>query len=217
MFEFLKLMTETTTQALSGVAAHRRDKRRRDLAVDLFLIYVRLNEAMVNAEDILALLAAYVRRGGRHREEATRKLHMRLTQQGRTLRLVSRAMAARSAQLIIIEAAEYDLLSRMVWGKLSDVDALAGDLARHRVRLGDFPSAPTRRARLLGRGRTDVVFDPEDATKAVVAQVRRYLRSGAPQRRVAEIRSSLERLRALLAENFSLEDVLIDVGARKSL
>lgn len=217
MFEFLKLITESTQQALSGLAAHRRDKKRRDLAVELFLIYVRLNQALVNAEDILALLEAYVRRSNRDRAETTRVLQVRMKDQARTLYLVSRAMTAKSAQLVILEAREYDLLRRLVWGKLSDVDTIARDLLFHRLRLGSFPSAPDVQAAAAERGRTDVEFRPEEATRASMAQVRRYVRSGRPQRRVAEIRSSLERLRALLAENFSIEDVLIDVGSRKDL
>jgi hypothetical protein len=218
MFEFLKLLTEATGRALSTVAAHHKDKKKRDLAVELFVIYVRLNEAMVHAEDILEQLKAYVRRGTARREEAARQLRWRLSQQAYTLRTVQKALKDNSATLVILDAEEYNRLMRMVLGKLSDLDMIAHDLSGRRLHLGAFPSRFEEDDEgAVGRRRTDVVLDLDGARDASLPQIRRYVRSRAPHRRVEEIRSSLEHLRALLAETFSIEDVLIDVGSRKRL
>ncbi|NUL02070.1 hypothetical protein HRW07_02160 [Streptomyces lunaelactis] len=203
MFELLRLLVETVVQGVPGLASYRRGKKRRNLAVELFLIYVRFNEILVNAEEILRLLERYLGADHYGRSDLEAELHNSLSWQGAALRGIHQVMKANSSPLVILEAEAYIKLRNMTDLKYGDLTKLGIALS-----LGRLP---------ISRETSDIeaMFEPGYASEEVISQVRSYLESGEPQAQITEIRSNLEKLRAVLANNFSIEDVLIDVGTRR--
>ncbi|WP_314411976.1 hypothetical protein [Streptomyces sp. DSM 40484] len=228
MFELIRTLLEAIVQGIPTYTASKESKRRREIGVGLFRLYVQLNEAMVSASRILSLLDDYAYDRGRRREVTVEFLYRALVSQGNTIESLNREMRRRNRVLALLGNSDFLDLRTMFEHKFSDVRTMGTVLAGGAVPLGEMQS------RFRGRG----VFPapgpdqmPYNSSSPVVsfneargdfvdvgtveeraALVRAYLESGVPQQRIQDMRAALEQLRVALTENFSLTDALIDVG-----
>ena len=69
MIELFKLIVEAVTKAIPNISTMRRDKELREIGSDLFLLYVRLNETLICAEEIVNSMEMYVQRMTKHLQQ----------------------------------------------------------------------------------------------------------------------------------------------------
>ncbi|MFJ1639529.1 MULTISPECIES: hypothetical protein [unclassified Streptomyces] len=228
MFELLRTLLESIVQGIPALTASRENKKRREIAVSLFRLYVQLNEAMVLADRILSLLDDYGYDRGRRREVTAEFLYRALVRQGNNIESLNREMWRQNAVLVLLGDSRYLDLRTMFQEKFSDVRTMGTVLAGGAVPLGEMRSRFTGRSVFPSPGPDQlphtsyspvVAFNAsageftEPATvEERAALVRTYLESGVPHLRITEMRSALEQIRMALTENFSLADALIDVG-----
>ncbi|MET8075907.1 hypothetical protein [Streptomyces sp. NPDC005303] len=223
MIELLKFLVETLTQGLPGLTSARGEKKRRALAVELFLLYVRCNEAMITADSIVSLLNRYGQAGADqwNRHWLKQELKESVQRQYVTVRSLTGLLSDQSEVMWIIDSdpeEKLDVLMNRKSGRLIellgilhdghiplDVDLdLLGEEARS-VRLSH--SAGPLYARFTVSLSNDFGRDARD--------FREYMESGVPQNQISEIRAALRRFREALESNFSIADVLVDVGDRR--
>lgn len=239
MVELIRTLVEALAQGLPGVRAVREEKRRRKLGAELFMLYVRLNEAMLVAEGIVRSLEVYAQRMGDHLEHGNDPYALsagnwiagNVSKQIVNFTRISGLMSARGAALQIINPDAYNRLLPLLSGKMNALRVLL-DI----MRSGALPVSPTREdiARLMDAGEgssswrnhefSDVVreLSPHwretafatsgDWGPSTFQGVVRYLQERQPRAQLAEIRSALELLRTALEEHFTIADVLLEVG-----
>ncbi|MCX5182680.1 hypothetical protein [Streptomyces sp. NBC_00268] len=230
MIELLRLLIETVTQGIPRIGSFRESKKRRDLAVDLFLLYVRFNETMLAADLIVKQLEAYVAPEPRsERRFIIDQLRFEMERQVNNLDRLYATLSGRSAVLWIIEPDAYRRLAVMVGGKQDHLLGLRMLLERGRLPLdlnyaeiSSLGARDIRSGHFLARGYAPrsflsggVTFDLESNDDTVIELVRAYVESGTPQDRIEDIRAALEDLRVALEANFSLAEVLVEVGDRR--
>lgn len=228
MFELLRTLLDALVQGIPMLTKSKEDRKRREIAVGLFRLYVQLNEAMVSADRILSLLGDYGYGTGRRREVTVEFLCRALEKQGNNIDGINREMRRRNTVLVMLAASRFLDMRTMFAEKFSDVRTMGTVLAGGAVPLGEI------RSRLMGgevfpspgpdqlpySSASPIVtfnanrgdFADPGTVEERAALVRAYLESGVPRERITEIRAALEQVRAALTENFSLADALIDVG-----
>lgn len=223
MIEVLRLLVETLTQGLPNFSSFRQEKKRRELAKNLFLVYIRFNEAMMAADSIVTLLENLTEsEDSWDRHFLKEQLRDVVQQQEITLGKLAHLLALRSGEMWILEPDTYRRINYLVSSKSAHLTSLGVALAQGNLpldsdserleedvrterRVPSFPNPLSAR----------IVVDTSGSDRRVIQDVREYVRSGIPQGRIAEIRSALESLRAALETHFSLADVLLDVGDRR--
>ncbi|MEV5771706.1 hypothetical protein AB0L49_10695 [Streptomyces antimycoticus] len=228
MFELLRALLDAIVQGIPMFTTSREDRKRREIGVSLFRLYVQLNEAMVLADRILSLLDDYGYDRGRRREVTVEFLYRALVAQGDNIEALDREMWRRNSVLILLGNSDFLDLRTMFEDKFSDVRTMGSILAGGAVPLGEVGSRFTGRTVFPGPGPDRIPYHSSSPIVAFnaargdfvdpgtveerAALVRAYLESGVPHQRVRDMRAALEQMRVALTENFSLADALIDVG-----
>ncbi|GAB3108381.1 hypothetical protein GCM10027160_06240 [Streptomyces calidiresistens] len=232
MIELLRVVFAALAEALPNVPRLRREKRRRELAADLFLLYVALNRVVLLAEEIVDDLEARVRYPpGDPRARFGPAASHRVRRQAEQLARVRTLLLEHSAVFQILHAEAYNRMVLLLGVKMSALDVLL-----FIMRTGTLPTEPSggEVRRILDAGLPDpgVDFDevahrmelawrhsgialgsaPDADTRERIAA---YLEESRPRERVAGMRRVLADFRAVLEENFSVGDVLLDVGDRR--
>ncbi len=241
----IKSLIEALAGSWTGAVQLREERRRREVAAELFLLYTHINQILVTAEDIVRAfegLAGYASGGPDAfarvppSQEAVRQL---VLHQGDQLRRASELLDENSVLLQIIEPRAYNRLVPLIGFKSGALAAVGTVMSG-----GGFPTRPTqaevdawavdlaRRTGSRGRIATDMVLaagdDVVDASEgewfrsgeragtAPTADFARwFLRAREPREQLAGIREAVETLRAALLENFTVADVLLQVGERQ--
>lgn len=228
MFELLRTLLDAIMQGIPMFTDSKENKKRREIGVGLFRLYVQLNEAMVSADRILSLLDDYGYDRGRRREVTVEFLYRALVAQGNNIESLNREMRRRNTVLVLLGNSRFLDLRTMFVEKFSDVRTVGSVLAGGAVPLGEMGSRLTGRTVFPSPGPDQLPYDSASPVVAFnaargdfvdpgtveerAALVRAYLESGVPHQRVRDMRAALEHIRVALTENFSLADALIDVG-----
>lgn len=228
MFELLRTLLDAIVQGIPKFTASREGKKRREIGMGLFRLYVQLNEAMVSADRILSLLDDYGYDRGRRREVTVEFLYRALVAQGNVIEALNREMRRRNMVLVLLGDSKFLDLRTMFEDKFSDVRTMASVLAGGAAPLGQMRSRFEGRATFPSPGPDQLPYDSAspivsfnatrgdyvdiETVEERAALVRAYLETGVPHQRIREMREGLEQLRVALTENFSLADALIDVG-----
>lgn len=239
MVELIRTLVEALTQGLPGLRGIREEKRRHKLGAELFLLYVRLNEAMLTADHIVQNLETYTRRMGGHIEHGNDRYALTagnwivgdVQKQIVNLTRISGLMSQRGAALQIINPDAYNALHPLLSGKFNGLRVLL-----EIMRSGALPLAPTQddiaRAtasesvpwhnrqhhmmmlmqELSPRWRESALTTSSAWGPSTYDYVVQYLQERKPREQLTEIRDALEMLRAALEEHFTIADVLLEVG-----
>ncbi|HET9899099.1 MAG TPA: hypothetical protein VFQ44_29595 [Streptosporangiaceae bacterium] len=215
MIDLIKTLVETLAQILPRIGSVRSDKRRRELGVTLFMLYVRLNETMLTAESIVDSLETYTVTMQRHTEDgdypyalrAGRWIADKITSQVVNLERLGGLLASQAAVLQIIDADAYNKLVPLLETKFGALAQLLSIMRRGALPLdltpgphGSWNSTTLRTSITWG----DEIYD----------QVVSYLTERAPREQIAGIRAALAAMREALERHFSISDVLLEVGDR---
>ncbi|MDX2815403.1 hypothetical protein ABZ312_21040 [Streptomyces sp. NPDC006207] len=239
MVELVRTLVEALVQGLPGLRAIREEKRRSKLGAELFILYVRLNEVMLEAEGIVRNLEGYAERMGRHLEHGDDAYALGaggwvargVQRQIVNLARISGLMGDHGVALQIIDPEAYNRLQPLLSGKFNALQVLLAIM-----RSGALPLAPTQedlaRAMDVGHpgsreGQRRMMANLEEfaprwrdtalATSSpwgpsTYESVVRYLREREPREQLSEIRAALESLRTALEKHFTISDVLLEVG-----
>ncbi|WP_353942162.1 hypothetical protein ABII15_11290 [Streptomyces sp. HUAS MG91] len=239
MVELIRTLVEALTQGLPGLRGIQQEKRRRKLGAELFILYVRLNEAMLAADHIVRSLEIYVQRMGSHIARGDDRYALTagnwivgdVQKQIVNLTRISGLMTERGAALQIINPDAYNALHPLLSGKFNGLRVLL-----EIMRSGALPLGPTQEdiARATDfrdpapRGRQHHMMSlmhelsPQWRESALTTSsewgpstyecVVQYLQERKPREQLTEIRTALEMLRAALEEHFTITDVLLEVG-----
>ena len=233
MVEIFNALVEILSKAVPALTGARRTKRLNTIGTDLFVIYFRLNEVLVTAEQIVSSLETYVERMGRHLASggdpyaltAGSWIRELLERQSVNLTRLCDLLASHDMRLVLIDADAYtklapliDRKSGAIRGLLKAIDGQrlpaspSADDVRFILATDDFWSRDRRYDHIIDHLRHDgIPLDRpwgEETYQTVVA----YLRERDPKAQLAEIAAGVERLRAALLEHFSVEDLLLAVG-----
>ena len=232
MLEFLQPFVDAVARAVPAVAAKKERDASAKLGSELFLIYVQFNEALVLAEQIVGSLETYVARMSEHVRTGDDRYALTagdwvmddVHQQVRNLTHIRERITGWRWHLQVLDGRSSNELRFLLDRKLSALHVLSRAVERQRM--------PLRTTGVLidEHGTLQVGRDPiayhelEDQLAAnsvpmdrpwtadVLARVEHYLAARKPREQLAEIRDSLEKIRAALEANFTVTDILLRAG-----
>ena len=243
MFELMKIMVEAITKSFSikSVAELRKAKKLTKIGTDLFVVYTALNSMLVVGRRIvheletgLAWMEGKVRDGESDRELFTH-LNLLLSQQSMNIVRLVRSIKNIRPELELVAPDVYLSLVPLIHGKRNAISILLSQISAS----GRLPRLVTvspewltrleeeRALTMTGRMRllnpfdeTFLVSEPIENLAAIPAReyqiIRRYLEEHHPRQVLAEIEIAASTLRDAIKDNFSLQDILLNVGDQRA-
>jgi hypothetical protein len=243
MIEITRLLMEGIKQILAGLSSmssRKRKQRINDIGGRLFVIYFRLNEVIITAENIIGCLEAYVQRMGNyladgkdsHALTAGKWIKFDLAKQVVNLGRVGHLMADMDHELMLVAGGTYVNLDPLLDRKLgalktltyalesghlpipseSDLDVLANAMADREGRIWESISLEWRLATDLG---STAISTTAPWDEPIYQMVKSYLEHGRPRQELEQIRATVTEFRTALIRYFSVEDMLLAVGDRR--
>lgn len=235
MIEFLKLLVDIASKAISGLGTRHDKKRMSDIGAELFMFYIQVNEALVAGYAIVKSLEFYVESmdsciaGGGDPDafKGRPEISHRLQVQRDNLARIGETMQRWGRPLQILDGEACAQIAPLLHGKMNALDALLRLLGE-----GNLPITMTLE-QLLALGHSEessgsqmyrrLMEFEENATNGAVSlgvpwggeihkRVKLYLETRNPRRQLDEIRHNLERIREALDRNFTITDILLRVG-----
>lgn len=211
----------------------KREQRMKELGVELFRIYVHLNEILVNGREVQGSIRVYISRMEQHLSTGDDEYALtggqwiahRIRQQQHSIAQLGRALQRVGPQLQVIDGSTYARLMPLMSGKLNVLDSLLAVLSAERLPLREvaeeellqlqslrgLPELNSLKA-LRDRMLSESVPTSEPWDKSVYHKLRSYVNTGGADERLDAIERLLERLKAALEEHFSITDVLLSIG-----
>ncbi|MGW3563510.1 hypothetical protein ACWDSL_06350 [Streptomyces sp. NPDC000941] len=229
MLEFIRTLIEGIVSAAPNIKGVRDARKRRRLGADLFVLYARLNQVVVDGEVIVDELEARVTDPGG--VLAPLYISRVAADQAENLTRIIPFLRDHSVVMTVVAPDAANRLVSLVDGKTQALSMLIAGL-----QISLVPLAPSReQIEQLANERAHALRSPERFLQAKAELIEAMERSSVdagpwdsstqqrvaehldiqrPRELLAEMRSSLSALRAALLEHFSLEDILIDVRER---
>ena len=143
MIEIIKALMEAVVTGIPGIRTAKREKKYRKLGVDLFLLYVKLNEVTVNAEAIIHYLEEFATRTEQEIAEAEgwpdSTFRYLVRQQEQALHNVMSLFQSQSTLIQILQPQSYNELLPLLSGKSGALRSLTYILGTER-----FPLDPSQ-------------------------------------------------------------------------
>jgi hypothetical protein len=242
MLEIVKVILEVVGKALnpSEITKMRKEKKLRELGADLFLLYTHLNEILITGEEIIRSLEGYVSRMERHLTQgddayaltAGSWVKNKIVEQSFSLRKFGRTAERFANEMQILDADAYRKLQPLIsdkmnvlWGLISVMDGgylpmlgpTEADLLMLAEQKKEDPHGSTfgKLSRIGHDLRVSSISSKVDWDENIYKQIKEYLLTREPRKQLEEIRIVLQQIRASLEGNFSLQDVLLEVGDRR--
>jgi hypothetical protein len=236
MLDFIQTILTIVGKALPAIATRQREKRASKIGAELFLFYVQVNEAIVCAENIIDSLETYVERMGLHHEYALTAgewIEYQVEKQCINLARIGETMAHWREQLQILDGESFAKIIPLLRGKANALDSLLQamraknlplsvsqeDLENFARKALDAEASRDEKYRLQDEFANDVLNgsvslqSPWDSEVCQVVVT--YLQERNPRQQIAQIRTVLEKIRAALVANFSIQDVIMEVGDKR--
>jgi exonuclease VII small subunit len=231
VIEFLQPFVEVVARALPSIAKKKERDDSAALGAELFLVYVQFNEALVLAEEIVASLETYVERmndDDGFAPAAGSWISAQVHQQLRNLVGIGNRIDRWKWELQVLDGQSTNNLRFLLSRKMSGLKVLSKVTGEDRFSLRTSgvliddqgvlgPRWSTHEyldnCRELSHGlressvRMDETWGPD-----VLVTVEEYLARRRPREQLDEIRQSLERIRAALEANFTVQDILLRAG-----
>ncbi|MFI1156185.1 hypothetical protein [Streptomyces sioyaensis] len=236
MIEIIKALVEAIVTGIPGIRAAKREKKFRKLGVDLFLLYVKLNEVTLTAGEIIHQLEDFTTRTEQEVSEgdywSDSRIRRLVSHQSRKLEEVLSLLDFNSILVQVLEPQAYNQIVPLLAFKNGAIRTLQGILiTRHlpldptRDEVEDWSLRISRRNYTTDRARAEIdhhiqrqgwrwretalhLWDWDADTQAQIVQ---YLERRQPREQLEEIKSALALLRSSLMENFTMADILLEV------
>lgn len=238
MFEIIKVILETLGKLLnpSELSKLAKDKKRREIGAQLFLVYVYLNEVIVCGESIISSLEVYIERmqlGHAHALTGGSWVSFKLNEQRLNIARLVTSIRRLSRELQIVDGEAYRQLMPLVEGKCNAIDGLLRILGDERLPLCGptgrdvvafaAESVHTRDRSELRHIIDDFMSQLEKQSvrtnvpwnENIFADIKTYVAQRKPREQLSYMREVAEQLRKSLEKHFSLSDILLEVGDRK--
>lgn len=238
MIELVKALVDTVAKALPSISAMRKDKRSRELGAGLFMLYVRLNEMTLIAEDIIGCLETYAERMQRHLDHGDDPhaltggswISEKIDVQVVNLDRVARLLWDRGQVLQIMDTDSYNQLILLIDWKSGALRRLldimrSGALplpSQEDLQAAMGPDTGRRAHSVEHQNLMHEVLEPQWKKTAlptgaswgseIYPQVLHYLQERKPREQLDEIRAALAAMRTVLDRHFSIADILLEVG-----
>lgn len=241
MIDFIKLLADSLIKIIPLIGEYKQKKGVQDIATRLFLVYIRLLDCLNTAEQILTSMESYLE--DVEEGEAWRAVYFRSTV-ARELRAqqididrLHDALGDLNSVLVILDKNIKNQVNLFVEGKKTALGALLSAMEDGFVPL--FKIEPDLASRILAYMHSepsrigsdlnielinvinsgdflDVDEDENDDTPEIdlAALISAYLNKGQIREEFARIGTTIDQLRAVLGENFSVIDVLPEVERR---
>lgn len=237
MIDLIKTLVDTLTQIIPRISEMRTDKRRQEIGAGLFILYVRMNETLLVADDIIASLETYAERMRRHLNSGDDAYALtagswiinKIEHQITNFERIDELLHDKRALLQIIDAESYNRLFPLLDHKFGAISYLL-----RIMRSGSLPLSLSSEdwATMMSVGRNQsalhrVMHDlrpcwrenelstTTEWEREVYDKVVAYLQEREPRKQITEIRAALSSLREALERNFSITDILPEVGDRR--
>ena len=228
VFELLRMMAETARQAIPSIASARRRQKADMVGASLFLVYVRLNDAILSGHHLIDMLGDYVAAAKRTDRLSLRQwgVAAEVDSQVITIKRLLDAIQALNDEITVLNAGarlRLDVFLKNKWNALDAVlsvlrsDHLLLDSGRLRFYVdtyleGDFENVsdePSLRLAIFEGLRAELAVDmsaspPDEAISALED----YLLNGKPREQLIELAQVAEDMRETLEAHFELRDVL---------
>jgi hypothetical protein len=236
MIDLIKTLVETLTQVIPKIHEMRADRRKREIGAALFTLYVRLNETMIAADDIIDSLEVYAKRMHRHLDYGDDAYALtggkwiagKVRNQLTNFERLGALLHNHKVMLQIIDTDSYNKLIPLLDYKFGALTYLSRIMRSGSVQLsineddlrrlmdsGDDQSALHRiMIDLEPSWREAELSTTSEWGQETYEKVAAYLQEREPRKQLSEIRAALASLREALVSNFSLSDVLLEVGDR---
>ena len=243
MLDIIKMILDILSKFInpSEISRVHKEKRVRDLGAELFLLYVNLNEILLSAEQIIERLERYLKyvddwmaHGHIAYAMSASWAHNRkveLDQQLQNIIKLSGNLNRFGPQLQILNADAYSKLQKSFVSKTNILQNLIG-LLRHMLHEKCLPVLPSNKLESLlhpiQEGNFEIVPTWQQLFEESVSfsdtsawgpntykKIESFLNSGKPRQQLDDIRAALQQLHSTLRENFSIQDILLEVGDRR--
>jgi hypothetical protein len=239
MIDLIKTFVVTFTQAIPRIQKIKTNQERRKLGTALFILYVRLNEATLAAHSIIGSLEVYVARMRKHLDHgndvyaltAGHWIAGEVQHQITNFERLHELLYTNKELLQIVDAQSYNHLMPLLDRKFGALMTLLQIMGS-----GSLPLSPSAGdleilaqfgrgdQSALGRAMRDLDPQWRENSLSITMQwgeevydkVVAYLQDRDPRQQLAEIEASLSSLREALVSNFSLADILLEVGDTRS-
>lgn len=239
MIEFLQSAFDMLAKIIPTLTRNRREREAAKLGSELLLIYVESNEALLLGEKIISSLEDCQRRTRYHVEARGEpypltheaELPKLVENQLRNIVAINKLTARLSWPLQVLNGEEKNRLELLLGGKSSILKALQQAVLSKRLPLlssglrmdemgvlhahdPNVQSWTNRLPEFFGEESVPLVggWDLDAADRVVT-----YLDTYNPRDRLTEIRVIIERIHTTLTENFSVSDIIQNVGDPRAL
>lgn len=223
MLEIIKTILELAKQSgifdLNKILEWKKKKQMKALGADLFLVYVALNEIIINGEAIVENLEDMAGKGKR-RTEGIYWFTVSLKGQYLSVRRFERAIKRLSCELQILDAAQFRRLYMLLVGKENALDRVLHLLQNERLPIDgllidDVPDASARDNGYDGWARILTSPDSFIATNAPVSEIKEYLKDRQPRKQLKALKTILTKMKKNLDEHFSVGEILAEIGDKR--
>ena len=234
MFEMIKIIVEKLFSSFSiedAIKSHK-EKKLNEIGTELYLLYSNLNQIYINSvwmvkdlESFVSWMERKIREGEPDREYHTDLILLIQQQRVNIIKFVkSFKRLALSFQLISPE--EYNSMRPLMAGKFNALSSLLSTLRENKFidyndselkLLTDEYSNPEKRYIGFPDEYVKLTYSIEIENVSRLGQkdlkkVKNYLSERNPRERLEEIKNILTRFRKNIEDNFSVKDILLNVG-----
>ena len=243
MFEVVKLIVETLSKVLDpkSIPTLLRDRRKRELGAELFVLYVALNEVVTNGESIVSSLQTYCKRMEAHMEGNSDPyaltggswIEHKLVRQRTNLAKFGRSVQRLYRELQIIDAESYRNMKPLIEGKSNALDSLMCNLSEAKLPANGPTDASLRQLLLQDDERDFKAWDRQGGlalreefdrgslsarepwNEQAYEIVERYLSTRKPRSQLEAISEVASNLKISLEKHFCVSDILLDVRDKR--
>jgi hypothetical protein len=231
VLEIIKAIIDPIAKSLSlpALLEARKNRKAHELGTELFLLYASLNDVLVLGRDIVAELERVCARmeqkfrGGRPNEGCSSRLEFLLRQQSLSILKLVGSIKRLHLVLQVISPDTFVKIHPLLEGKRNAVDGLLDYIVTRKLVSVD----PDHLRALLDdvghrSNSLDRLFmvEPIDNVGVLIAKqypiIRGYLENRKPATALDDIERVAKGLREALEENFSIREILLNVGDQRA-
>lgn len=228
MYEVIKIILEAffTKTDFSDLSEEYKKKQLRKIGADLFLLYVHVYEMVSCGENIVNSLEHFVERKDPQAGKWMRR--MVIEQRMNLIKLMEDIQRLRHL-LIVLDPESWKKLSFLFYDKKNLLDELINLMEDGSFPLIESTESDIRKLIENSQGRekyiteqklyqemeNNLILSTVPWDENIFEKIREHLEKRNPRRQLEQIRAVLQKIRIVLGNNFSIQDVLLEISYRR--